>query len=190
VARYRKTAVAALAASALLLTPTAAYADHNHRGVSASSERSMSWGYYSGPLTDLSTATPDAFDGARATAIMISVGPASYFRVQVRGIDKDATNSEGYGSHLHVGPCMEADKGPVGAHYNISTDVPPLVNDETEVWLDFKANSDGNAGPTSDVRFVPDEGERSIVIHESPTDKYGKAGAKLACLPFKIKATS
>ena len=37
-ARYRKTAIAALAVSALLLTPTAAYADHNHRGVSASSE--------------------------------------------------------------------------------------------------------------------------------------------------------
>ena len=185
-ARYRKTAIAALAASALLLTPTAAYADHNHRD-SGSSQRGMSWGYYNGSLTDLSTATPDAFDEAKATAIMISVGPASYFRVQVRGIDKDAINPDGYGSHLHVGPCMEGDKGPVGAHYNISTDVPPLVNNKTEVWLDFKANSDGNARPTSNVQFVPDEGDRSIVIHEKPTDELGKAGAKLACLPFKIK---
>jgi hypothetical protein len=147
----------------------------------------MSWAYYGGPLTDLSTATPDAFDGARATAMMISVGPASYFRVQIRGIDKDAINAAGYGSHLHVGPCVEGDKGPVGVHYNISTDVPPLVNSETEVWLDFKVNSDGNARPTSNVQFVPDKGDRSIVIHEKPTDQNGKAGNKLACLPFEIK---
>ena len=150
----------------------------------------MSWAHFNGELTDLSTATPDAFDGARATAMMISVGPASYFRVQIRGIDKDAINPAGYGSHLHVGPCMEGDKGPVGAHYNISTSVPPLVNNETEVWLDFKANSDGNARPTSNVQFVPDKGAHSIVIHENPTDQNGKAGAKLACLPFEIKKLS
>ena len=186
-ARFRKTAIAAAAGSALVLAPTAAYADYNHRGVSASSDdRGMSWAYYNGPLTDLSTATPDVFDDARATAIMISVGSASFFRVQIRDINEDKINSAGYGAHLHVGPCKAGDAGPVGAHYNVSTDVPPLVNNKTEVWLDFKVNSDGNARPTSSVQFVPDEGDRSIVFHEKPTDEFGKAGNKLACLPFKI----
>jgi hypothetical protein len=150
----------------------------------------MSWGYNSAELTDLSTATPDVFDGAKATAMMLSVGDASYFRVQISGIDKAATaNSDGYGAHLHIGPCMEGDQGPVGVHYNISTSVPPLVSSKTEVWLDFTVNSDGYARTTRNVQFVPEKGNRAIVIHQDPTNpKDGKAGSKLACLPLEIKS--
>ena len=149
----------------------------------------MSWAYNNGPLIGLPTANSDVFVGARATAIMISVGSASFFRVQIRGINEDAEdeiNGDGYGAHLHKGPCMKDDAGPVGPHYNVSTEVPPLVDNKNEVWLDFKLDFHGNATPTSKVQFVPDEGNKSIVIHERPTDGNGIAGAKLACLPLKI----
>jgi hypothetical protein len=202
VARFRKTAIAALAASALLLTPTAAYADHNHHGVSASSEDSgMSWGYYSGEVTDYTTnppattippvPNPDLFKGARATAIMIGMDGRSFFRLRVSGID---ANDGVYGVHLHQGTCDAADWNAAGPHYNVTWDPIKLaimgeVNDETEVWLDLNVNSDGYARSTATVSFIP-EGQRSIVLHALPTADNGAAGPRLACLPFKIKKTS
>ena len=190
-ARLRKAALAAVALSALALTSTAVSA-HAQTGSTSKGSKgsSMSWGYHSSELTDLSTATPDVFDDARATAMMISVGSASYFRVQIRDIDKAATaNSDGYGAHLHIGPCMEGDQGPVGVHYNISTSVPPQVSSKTEVWLDFTVTSDGYARTTANVQFVPEKGNRAIVIHQDPTNPAdGKAGNKLASLPIEIKS--
>jgi hypothetical protein len=192
VAGYRKTAIAALAASALLLTPTAAYADHNHRGVSASSEGDMSWGYYSGKLTDYRTTppettippvpNPDLFKGARASAIMIGMDGRSFFRLRVTGIDaKDGT----YGVHLHEGSCDAEDFNAAKAHYNISWN--PLADlRDREVWLDLKVESDGDARSTATVSFIP-EGKRSIVLHAQQTKADGTAGPRLACLPFNIK---
>jgi hypothetical protein len=201
VARYRKTAIAALAASALLLTPAAAYADHNHHGVSASSEDSgMSWGYYSGEVTDYKTnppattippvPNPDLFKSARASVIMIGMDGRSFFRLRVSGID---ANSGRYGVHLHEGTCDAEDSVKAGPHYNVTwTDlkVPGSeISDTTEVWLDLGVNSDGYARSTATVSFIP-KGERSIVLHALPTSDNGTAGARLACLPFKIKKTS
>jgi hypothetical protein len=92
-------AIAGLAASALLLTSGAAYAGdydiHRHTrfgsGSGGSSDiSSMSWGFYNGPLTDLSPTThdpsTDLFDGARATATMMGVGDSTLFRLQVRAL--------------------------------------------------------------------------------------------------------
>jgi hypothetical protein len=196
VARYRKTAVAALAASALLLTPTAAYADHNHRGVSASSERGMSWGYYSGEVTDYEPnadlakypkVKPDIFERARASAIMIGLDGRSVFRLRVSGIDaKDGV----YGVHLHQGKCdVESFDAALG-HYAVAWDsieglLGPNIK-KTEVWLDLDVDSDGAARSTATVSFIP-EGERSIVLHALPTADDGTAGPRLACLPFNIK---
>jgi Cu/Zn superoxide dismutase len=196
VARYRKTAIAALAASVLLLAPTAAYADHNHRGVSASSEASgMSWGHYSGKLTDYKTTTPDIFKGVRASAVMIGMEGRSFFRLSVSGMDaKDGV----YGVHLHQGTCDAKDFNAAGPHYNVTwnpkTNLMDTVNHKTEVWLDLNVDSDGDARSTATVDFIP-EGERSIVLHAAPTvaqaepggPAVGSAGARLACLPFKIK---
>jgi hypothetical protein len=179
VARFRKVAIAALAASALLLTPAAAYADHNHRGVSASSDDSrMSWGYYSGKLTDYTTTEPDIFKGASASAVMIGLDGRSFFRLSVSGIKA----SDGvYGVHLH----------------NVTWDPIKLaimgdISKKTEVWLDLGVNSDGDARSTATVSFIP-EGKRSIVFHAAPTvasgTGVGGAGARLACLPFTIKKT-
>jgi Cu/Zn superoxide dismutase len=197
VARYRKTAIAALAASALLLAPTAAYADHNHRGVSASSEDSgMSWGYYSGKLTDYTTTEPDVFKDARASAVMIGLDGRSFFRLRVSGIN---AKKGVYGVHLHQGTCDAKDWDAAKGHYNVTWDPIELaimgeVSKKTEVWLDLKVDSDGDARSTATVDFIP-EGERSIVLHAAPTvaqakpggPAVGSAGARLACLPFNIK---
>jgi Cu/Zn superoxide dismutase len=191
-------AIAALAASALLLTPAAAYADHNHRGVSASSDDSrMSWGYYSGKLTDYTTTEPDIFKGARASAVMIGLDGRSFFRLSVSGIKA----SDGvYGVHLHQGTCDADNPGPpggAGPHYNVTWDPIKLaimgdISKKTEVWLDLGVNSDGDARSTATVSFIP-EGKRSIVFHAAPTvasgTGVGGAGARLACLPFTIKKT-
>jgi Cu/Zn superoxide dismutase len=196
VARYRKTAIAALAASALLLTPTAAYADHNHRGASASSEDSgMSWGYYSGKLTDYTTTEPDVFKDARASAVMMGMNGRSFFRLRVSGIK--AKNGV-YGVHLHQGTCVANDWDAAKKHYNVTWNnadtLDDLVSNETEVWLDLDVESDGEARSTATVSFIP-EGDRSIVLHAAPTlskpdgngNPVGWASTRLACLPFKIK---
>jgi Cu/Zn superoxide dismutase len=219
VPRFRTVAVAGLAVSAVLLTSSAAYAgDHDFRrhthfgsgGFGAGSQSSsMSWGFYNGPLTDLSPTThdpetTDLFDGAKATATMMGVGGSTFFRVQVRGVDDSAVGKV-YGAHLHQGPCgLAKDQAgvlqpTVGAHYNTSekdskTGLYKLINDQTEVWLDFEVDPFGNARSTARVPFVPTAGERSITLHASPTLHHatetaaaGTAGAKLACLPLEIR---
>jgi superoxide dismutase, Cu-Zn family len=223
VPRFRTLAVAGLAAAALLLTSGAAYAGdndfrrHTHfgsGGVGGGSNfsSSMSWGFYNGPLTDLSPTTDDPlktdmFDGAKATATMMGVGGSTFFRVQIRGVD-DRVVGKTYGAHLHQGPCGLA-KDPttgvlqptVGLHYNTSDfdtqkNAYELINDQTEVWLDFKVDAFGNARSSARVDFVPTEGKRSITLHATPTVHHqenatdpavGTAGAKLACLPLEIR---
>jgi Copper/zinc superoxide dismutase (SODC) len=194
VARYRKTAIAALAASALLLTPAAAYADHNHRGVSTSSDdKGMSWGYFSGDLTDYKATGPDIFADAKASAIMIGMDGRSYFRLRVSGIAAPPTGGP-YGVHLHQGPCDADFPGDLpdgaGPHYNVTWQSIGLLGPDikkTEVWLDLDVDSDGNARSTATVSFIP-EGKRSIVLHAKQTEADGTAGPRLACLPFNIKA--
>jgi Cu/Zn superoxide dismutase len=197
VARFRKTAIAAAAVSALVLAPTAAYADHNHRSVSANSEDGMSWGYYSGELTDYTTnpdkklypdVKPDIFKRARASAVMIGMDGRSFFRLRVSGIRAEDGK---YGVHLHQGTCAAGDFNAAGPHYNVTWDPIKLaimgdINNKTEVWLDLNVDSDGDAQSTATVSFIP-EGKRSIVLHAKPTAADGTAGPRLACLPFDIK---
>jgi Cu/Zn superoxide dismutase len=202
VARLRKAALAAVALSALALTSTAASAQALTGSTSEGSEESsMSWAYYSGELTDFTT-TPEVFKGAKATAVMVAVGNSSYFRVNVRGI----SDSEGvkYGAHLHKDGCVSGDGSAAGPHYNITPTIPgpvpgtttfEVISNKTEVWLDFRVNSEGNARTTANVPFAPKPGERSIVFHGSPTQEeaetgkpVGWAGTRLACVPLKIKS--
>ena len=129
------------------------------------------------------------FEDARASAIMIGMDGRSYFRLRVSGIDaKDGV----YGVHLHQGTCNTLDSVGAGPHYNVTWESIGLLGPDikkTEVWLDLDVNSDGYARSTATVSFIP-EGNRSIVLHALSTKSDGTAGARLACMPFKIKATS
>lgn len=194
--RFRKLVIAAVAVSALALTTTTvAYARDLglNRDGATSTVSTMSWAHYRGELTDLSPNTGDVYDGARATAVMIGMNNESTFRVTISGLKEDAIHQE-YGAHLHTGPCGldAAGNATVRGHYNTTpTGLPPVVNDEAEVWLNFHVSSDRNARATAIVPFVPDGGERSIAFHEKATIQHGAgvgtAGSKLACLPLEIK---
>lgn len=195
--RFRKTVIAAAALSALAVTTTTVAYAHDlalKRVTSGTSKASsMNWAYYRGELTDLSPKTDDVYDGARATAVMMGINNESTFRVTIRGLREDAIHKK-YGAHLHTGPCgLDAvGNATVGGHYNATpAGVPPVVNDKTEVWLNFHVNSDRNARATAIVPFVPNGGERSITFHEKTTVHHGPgvgtAGLKLACLPLDIK---
>jgi hypothetical protein len=194
VARFRKTAIAAVALSALVATSGAAYADYNNHGVATSPARGMKWAYYGGELTDYTTPPnppvdkPDIFKGAKASAMMIGMEGRSVFRLSVTGIDaKKGT----YGVHLHQGTCNPENPGEAGPHYNVTwnstTELSDVISSRTEVWLDLDVNSRGKAQSTATVSFIPD-GPRSIVLHAAPTAKDGTAGARLACFPFDIKS--
>ena len=77
-------------------------------------------------------------------------------------------------------------RGQAGPHYNQSTVegvVPPVVSDQTEVWLDVTVGADRGAVAVAHVPFVPAPGNRAVVLHEKATDDHGTAGARLACLP-------
>jgi Cu/Zn superoxide dismutase len=202
VARLRKAAVAAVALSTLALTSSAVSA-HAQTGSSSegSEESSMSWGYSSVPLTDLSPNTNDVFDGGKATAMMVGVGGSSYFRVKIYGL-KESAIGERYGAHLHEKQCVAGDGAAAGPHYNITpfnseTNLFEVISDRTEVWLDFKVDSEANSRTTANVPFVPKPGDRSIVLHAKTTlresdgtNPAGWASTRLACVPFKIKSYS
>ena len=104
------------------------------------------------------------------------------FHLRVKGIDP-AVAGHSYGAHLHVGPCVAGDGAAAGPHYNVSTNTPPLVSDQTEVWLDFTATAGGTGAADTTVPFLPASGARSVVIHAEPTAPNGTAGARLVCLP-------
>jgi superoxide dismutase, Cu-Zn family len=195
VPRFRTTAIAALAVSALLATSGAAYAHDFGQKKSAreaSEAPSMSWAYSKGDLSDLSH-TDNVFDGAKATAFMMGINGKSTFRLNVTGIDESASRKT-YPAHLHEGPCVADDGLKAGDHYNAQKELklptPWLVNSDTEVWLTFKVNSEGRARVTVSVPFVPTPGPdgaaRSIVIHTDDTS----VKTRLACLPLDIQKFS
>jgi Cu-Zn family superoxide dismutase len=193
VPRFRTTAVAALALSALATAPAAAYADSLHLkkiAREASTASSMNWAFYSGPMTDLSPDTDDVFDGARATVTMIGMNGGTFFRLHIRGLDESADGNE-YPAHVHEGPCVASNGGAAGPHYNSQKEeglpAPFEVSEQTEVHLDFTVNSDGNARITVNVPFVVKPGERSIVFHTDEIPPAGSPPARLACIPLNIQ---
>lgn len=135
------------------------------------------------PATDLS-ANHDPFERAtmRVTLVQWPFSRSSGFSLEVSGIDR-AVVGQRFGAHLHDGPCVAGQPALAGPHYNASTADPPVVNNQTEVWLDFTVRSDGTARSSTSVPFRPRPGRHSVVIHEKGTDHTGAAGARLACLP-------
>lgn len=137
-----------------------------------------------GALSDLSPLTVDVTDGARAAALAVSrEGSGMIVLLGVRGLDRSHAGMT-YGAHVHVGPCVAGDGKSALQHYN--TGNPPVVIDETtEVWLDFTVRPSGTGIAVARVPFViPSGGAGSIVIHAMSTSPTGTAGARLACLPL------
>jgi hypothetical protein len=147
----------------------------------------MSWGYFSGELTDFTSTTPDLFKGASATAIMIAVDGSSFFRLRVTGIDGSAVGKT-YPVHLHKAGCDAENPGAALGHYNNDEENGVegwVATNKNEVWLNFTVDSEENARSTARVEFVPLPEARSIVIHDA-----AGTNPRLACLPFKIKSYS
>lgn len=135
-----------------------------------------------GPLQQLQPGGP--FRGARGVVVLVSHGARTTVRLHVTG-SKPASGT--FGAHLHTGPCVAGDGAAAGPHYN--TDViagrkPARMDREREIWLDFTVSPTGAATATTVVPFAPTPGNRSIVIHQEPTNSHGAAGARLACLPL------
>lgn len=167
--RSMKSAIGTLAISLALIAPAAAAGCVVY--------------LFRGPLQDLSSATSDPFDDAKAKVKLVSGSASSRVSLEVRGIDP-ATAGMRYGAHLHVGTCEAGNGAAALGHYNVSTAVPAVINAQTEVWLDFTVTPSGVGRSVARVPFVPVAGERSVVIHALPTDPVtGAAGARLACLP-------
>jgi Cu/Zn superoxide dismutase len=135
-------------------------------------------------LRDFAPATAGPFDGARASLTLVEGHDQSVAVLVVKGIDP-AVAGRTFGAHLHTGPCVTGDPAAAGPHYNHSGVVPPVVNDQTEVWLDFRATTGGTGQAVAHVPWEPGGGQHSVVIHENPTAPNGTAGARLACLPVE-----
>ena len=137
---------------------------------------------FRGELVDLSSTTADPFGDASAHLVMTETGKGTRFHLRVKGIDPAVAGNE-YGAHLHVGPCVQGNGAAALGHYNASTATPPVVNNQTEVWLDFEVTRGGTGAGDALVPFVPVPGERSVVIHAEATAPSGAAGPRLVCLP-------
>jgi Cu/Zn superoxide dismutase len=139
---------------------------------------------FQGPLVDLSTTTADPFGDTSAHLVMTPNAHGTLFHLRVKGIDPSAAGHS-YGAHLHAGPCVAGDGAAAGPHYNVSTTSPPVVTDQTEVWLDFTATTGGTGAADTIVPFLPARGIRSVVIHAEATTPNGTAGPRLVCLPVE-----
>jgi len=180
--RFRTASLAGATAATLLLLPTAAYADDG-----SSARPRLAYAYSSDHLRDFDPATVSPFDNASARVSMLGYRGSS-FSFKLRGIDPSAAG-ESYGAHLHTGPCVAGEPATAGPHYNIDVvrGVTPVVaSPKTEVWLDFTVGADGEARSSTSVPFVPEAGQRAIVVHAEATASNGTAGARLACLPITI----
>lgn len=137
----------------------------------------------SGPLRDLAPTAAGPFDGASARVQLVESAKGSHAVLTVKGIDP-SVDGQTFGAHLHDGPCVAGDGAAAGPHYNsqVHDHAPrPAVNDRTEIWLDFTVE-DGAGTGTASVPFVPQPGNRSVVIHAMPTNpQTGGAGPRLAC---------
>ena len=185
--RPRGTAVAALGAVGLVsIAGIAAAAPAEARSqAGARAAQHAAAHVFQGSLRDLQPARSDPLDGARAKLIFAQHGSSSTFVLVVSGIAREGVGKT-YGAHLHSGPCIAGDPAAAGAHYNQSREngvVPPVVSNQTEVWLDVTVRPGGTAVAVARVPFVPSPAKRSVVLHEEATDDHGTAGARLACLP-------
>lgn len=134
-------------------------------------------------LTDLSTATAAATDGAQAHVTAEPIEGGTRVRLKVTGLSHDAVGRT-FGAHVHVGNCVENSGATAGGHYNHDGG---FATDENEVWLDLTVAGGGVAETVAEVPFQIAEGAaNSVVIHAQPTAPGGAAGARIACIPVEF----
>lgn len=123
-----------------------------------------------------------------ATARVHSVSTPSGKTIVTLVVDGYAPNTA-YGSHVHKKACSPTDPAASGGHYQ---DQPGVIDDQSEVWLDFATDGDGHGEVTAVVgwHFRQDtthpDGANSVVVHRDETAPNGTAGPRLTCLtvPF------
>jgi superoxide dismutase, Cu-Zn family len=182
--RSRRTIAASLGAVGLVALSAVAAAQAQ---AGSQADRSAAAHVYSGALTDLQPAAAGPLDGARARLVFVEHGGSSSFVLVVSGVGTEGIGHT-FGAHLHTRSCVAGDGAAAGPHYNQSTIegvVPPVVSDQTEVWLDVTVGAGGNGVAVAKVPFVPIGGTHAVVLHADHTDDHGTAGPRLACLPVR-----
>jgi len=138
-----------------------------------------------GELSDLQVASEQPLDHATAQVIATESNGSTTVSLKVQGVDHSAVGRT-FGTHVHVGVCVEGDGLAAGGHYNASGG--QVISSSTEVWLDFTVEDNGTGSSTATVPFViPAGGANCVVIHELPTNPTtGAAGPRWACIlvPF------
>ncbi len=181
----RAAAVSALGATALVTLITLTTAPPASAANHAPTVGRPAVRQFAGPLLDLQPLSSEPLDGAAGRVLMAQGRRATTFVLFLSGVGSAGVGRT-YGAHLHTGPCVTGNGAAAGPHYNQSSIdgvVPPVVNADTEVWLDVTIRPGGHAVAVASVPFIPKPGNRSIVLHAQPTDDHGTAGARLACLP-------
>jgi hypothetical protein len=148
-------------------------------------------------LTDLRPDFSGPLDGASATLrIIASPDEGIGFKVRVEGIDTSVVNPEGFGAHLHVGPCSPRLPIPgtnpekytddtTGGHYTVPGE---KVSSDSEVWLSFlpRDTATYETWALFEIEDTTTPGVMSIVLHRDPTAPDGVAGPREACLPVAV----
>ena len=126
-----------------------------------------------------------AYATVRTTVLAISVAGRTVVALAVAGLPQVVWGRT-LGAHVHVGRCGR-DATSAGGHYmNPSASANASVHDR-EIWLDFKVGRGGWALATTTVKwFIKPGAANSVVIHATPTDRLGNAGARVLCttVPF------
>ena len=153
----------------------------------AVASRAGVWRFEDG-LRDYDTATSSPFDNARAKLQLVTTDGRTTAVLHVRDVDAKAAGAT-FGAHLHNGPCATNAPSLSSTHYNHLAHAgitPVLVSAGTEIWLDFTVDASGAGDASTVVQFAAAAGERSVVVHASPTNPAtGAAGPRLACLPVE-----
>jgi hypothetical protein len=130
-----------------------------------------------------------AFDSAKAKLKVTQTSNGNTtFSLEVEEIDGFAGKE--FGSHLHIGPCLEEKPLAAGDHYTNPYLDPTLPLEDREVWFTVVPNEDGVAADETVVPYVPEDpdgdGIMSIVIHTGTTNPdTGLAGPREVCLPLE-----
>jgi Cu/Zn superoxide dismutase len=143
-----------------------------------------------GPLMDLAPDTVQPTDGATAQVTIDEAGGSTTVSLTLAGLQVQSAGTT-LGAHLHVGPCVAGSGATAGPHYNSTGQPATVVDNTTEVWLDFTVKSDATGSAQTVVPFViPAGAVNSLVIHEMSTAPNGAAGARWACLPVVVQGST